>query len=216
MTSKVDIKKILSKEYEYEINSFNEIFAENLIKLRKLNKMSQLDLAEKINYSDKAVSKWERGNAMPDVTTLCQIANLFHVSMDYLLIRHTEEEYTQTTPNYAKLQRKNRIMIMAVSIAGIVTAALVLYFILYYISGANSKPWMVFIYMIPVCAILTTVLTAIWKQKIMLFLSITILMWGLLFSVILSLPNPVWFALFVGLPLQIVILFSFGIIRLKK
>lgn len=216
MTSKVDIKKILSKEYEYEIDSFNNIFAENLIKLRKLNRMSQLDLAEKINYSDKAVSKWERGNAMPDVTTLCQIANLFHVSMDYLLIRHTEEEYTQTTPNYAKLQRKNRIMIMAVSIAGIIAAALTLFFVLYYTSGENSKPWMVFIYMIPVCAVLAIVLTAIWKLKVMLFLSITCLVWGILFSIILSLPNPVWFALFVGLPLQIVIIFSFGIIRIKK
>ena len=53
-----------------------QIIAENLIELRKVNKLTQLELAEKLNYSDKAISKWERGESLPDVEILCQIADL--------------------------------------------------------------------------------------------------------------------------------------------
>ena len=55
------------------------IFAQNLIALRKQMKLTQIELAEKINYSDKAVSKWERGESIPDVSVLMVIANLFNV-----------------------------------------------------------------------------------------------------------------------------------------
>jgi transcriptional regulator with XRE-family HTH domain len=49
-----------------------QIIADNLIELRKVNKLTQLELAEKLNYSDKAISKWERGESLPDVEILCQ------------------------------------------------------------------------------------------------------------------------------------------------
>ena len=55
------------------------IFAENLAVLRKKKGWTQLELAERLNYSDKAVSKWERGESLPDVTILKQIADLFEL-----------------------------------------------------------------------------------------------------------------------------------------
>ena len=69
-----------------------QIIAENLIELRKVNKLTQLELAEKLNYSDKAISKWERGESLPDVEILCQIAELYGVSLDYLVTKDHEEE----------------------------------------------------------------------------------------------------------------------------
>ena len=56
----------------------------NIAAHRKRAGMTQACLAEKLNYSDKAVSKWERGESMPDVTTLVQLADLFGVSLDDL------------------------------------------------------------------------------------------------------------------------------------
>ena len=63
------------------------IFARNLIMLRKQMKLTQIELAEKINYSDKAVSKWERGESIPDVSVLLSLASLFGVTIDYILGR---------------------------------------------------------------------------------------------------------------------------------
>ena len=62
-----------------------QIVAKNLIALRKQAGLTQLDLAEKLNYSDKAVSKWERAESLPDVETVKKIADLYHVSVDALL-----------------------------------------------------------------------------------------------------------------------------------
>ena len=59
-----------------------EVFAQRLVTLRKNAGLTQLQLAEKLNYSDKAVSKWERAEAVPDVTALISIADLFGVSLD--------------------------------------------------------------------------------------------------------------------------------------
>ena len=61
------------------------IVAKNIYELRKKNNMTQLELAEKLNYSDKTVSKWEKGENSPDITVLVEIANIFGVSLDYLV-----------------------------------------------------------------------------------------------------------------------------------
>ena len=59
--------------------------AGNIAKYRKQLGMTQIDLSEKINYSDKSISKWERGDGIPDVPTLVQLAEIFGVSVDELI-----------------------------------------------------------------------------------------------------------------------------------
>ena len=56
----------------------------NIAAFRREKGITQAELAEKLNYTDKAVSKWERGESIPDVTTLVQVAELFSVSLDEL------------------------------------------------------------------------------------------------------------------------------------
>ena len=67
-----------------------EIIAENIVTLRKNAGLTQAELAERLNYSDKAISKWERAEAVPDVLVLAQLAELFGVTVDYFL--HTQDE----------------------------------------------------------------------------------------------------------------------------
>ena len=74
----------------------NEIISHNLIELRKQNKLTQMELAEKLNFSNKSISKWESGEAIPSVEVLQKLANLFGVTLDYFVnITHSEKEIKQ-------------------------------------------------------------------------------------------------------------------------
>ena len=69
-----------------------EVIGKNITRLRKLANMTQLELAEKLNYSDKSISKWEQGNGIPDVRILIQLAELFGVTLDDLVHEHVDKE----------------------------------------------------------------------------------------------------------------------------
>ncbi|MBE7065761.1 MAG: helix-turn-helix transcriptional regulator [Ruminococcaceae bacterium] len=56
-----------------------------IAELRNTNKLTQIELAEKLGVTDRAVSKWETGTGYPDITLLPQLADVFNVSIDYLL-----------------------------------------------------------------------------------------------------------------------------------
>ena len=60
-------------------------FSEKLLELRKKQGMSQEELAEKLEVSRQAVSRWEQGSAMPDMINLSKISKLFGVTADYLI-----------------------------------------------------------------------------------------------------------------------------------
>jgi transcriptional regulator with XRE-family HTH domain len=69
--------------------------SDKIIRERKKNGWSQEELAEKVNVSRQAVSKWEAGQSVPDLDKILQISNLFGVTTDYLLKDEVEsEEYT--------------------------------------------------------------------------------------------------------------------------
>ena len=74
------------------MSSLKEIVSKNIINLRIKSKMTQLELGTALSYSDKAVSKWERGEAVPDAYVLVKLSALFNVSVDYLLKEHDEKE----------------------------------------------------------------------------------------------------------------------------
>ena len=59
--------------------------SDKLVSLRRSLGLSQEELAEKLNVSRQAVSRWESGTAMPDAANLLQLSKLFGVSADYLL-----------------------------------------------------------------------------------------------------------------------------------
>ena len=66
------------------------IIAKNITELRRAASMTQLDLAQKLNYSDKAVSKWERAESVPDISVLKSVAELFGVKVDNLITDHDD------------------------------------------------------------------------------------------------------------------------------
>ena len=76
---------------ELTMKDIKRIVARNISELRVANHMTQLELSEKINYSDKAISKWERAESTPDISVLLEIAELFGVTLDYFVREEHEE-----------------------------------------------------------------------------------------------------------------------------
>ena len=94
------------------MEEIKQIVAKNIANLRITHKLTQLELAEKLNYSDKAVSKWERGESIPDVVTLKAIADIFEVTVDYIITEHPEGE----RPPVSRRTAKNHFIITLISV----------------------------------------------------------------------------------------------------
>ena len=139
-----------------------EIIAENITRLRKSAKLTQAELAEKLNYSDKAISKWERGDSIPDVFVLSELASLFSVTVDYFLCEHSDNEKKPVLEEYKKRTRLAVVLTACVSPYA-VSALLFLIF-----SELYSKPdwlWKLFVLPLPLVAVLSLVFSAVWLKK---------------------------------------------------
>lgn len=201
------------------MSDIKQIVAKNILTLRTKNQITQLELGEKLNYSDKAISKWERGESIPDVTVLKSIGELFGVSVDYLLSEHDGTEKKQETyqADIIDIEVNHKVIAM-ISIVGIWTLALLIYFIIYW---ANKlKLWQIFLYAIPLTCIVLLVFNCIWsKRKIFRFGIISALVWSVLLVVCVCVRTfanfPIWQLLIIGIPAQILIALSF-MIRKKR
>ena len=185
------------------MEDLKQIIAKNITNLRQKNGYTQIQLATKLNYSDKAISKWERAESIPDITVLKDIADLFDVTVDYLLtLDHNEQ---QVKPN----KRASRSVIILLSLM-LIWLISTLIFITLVMSEINfNKEWLSFIYAIPVSSIVWLILNSIWKNKKFNYLIITILMWSTLLSIhlsIISIIQSSWMIYLLGIPGQIIII----------
>ena len=191
-------------------NNFKLVVAQNIFYLRTQNQMTQLELAKKLNYSDKAISKWERGDGIPDAYVLKKMSELFGVTVDYILTEHNEQErkVDTNTAQRAKAMLANVIMI------SIATVALLVFVIL--AIATKMYHWQIFIYTIPAIIIVGIVFSFILKNKIMGIISVSALMWSILLVVYFALWSfrnsyATWMILLIGIPAQVIVLLSFKI-----
>ena len=191
------------------------IIAGNIGKLRREAGLTQLELAEKLNYSDKAVSKWERGESIPDVGTLKGIADLFSVTVDYLL-RADHPLEVAAKREYTKTQRRNRKLISAMSCVLVWLIATFVYANVDLVTHGYVRLWLIFVYAVPATLIVMLVFNSIWGNPRRNFIIISVLVWSLLASVYLTaLPLNLWLIFIIGIPAQVIILLWAGI-RVKK
>ena len=121
-----------------QLPELKAIFASNLIRLRSQAGMKQAELGALLNYSDKSVSKWERGEAIPDAWVLTRLSEIFGVSVDYLLSSHDKWVPPEQEEEEAQYSRG---MIYAVAILGVWTMALTVFLVLWW---AHIVFWPVF------------------------------------------------------------------------
>ena len=150
--------------------------AKNIAAYRKAHHDTQLDLATKLNYSDKSVSKWERGESLPDVYILSQIADLYGVSVSALIgeIQPPKE----SKPHY-------HMFILLLSLA-LKMAVATLLFSMFMICKVPYPAWMFFVYALPVCSIICIVFTSLWWGILWQGVSVSALIWTLGLSLYLS------------------------------
>lgn len=192
------------------------IIAGNIGKLRREIGLTQLELAERLNYSDKAVSKWERGESIPDVGTLKNIADLFSVTVDYLL-RADHPLEIAAKREYTKTQKRNRFLISAISCVLVWLIATFIYTNVDLATHGSYRLWLVFVYAVPVTLIVTLIFNSIWGNSRHNFTIISLLVWSVLASVYLSaLSYNLWLIFIIGIPAQIIILLWAGIKVRKK
>ena len=163
------------------MEDIKSIVAANIAELRQKNNMTQMELAEKLNYSDKAISKWERGESTPDVSVLVQIAALFEVSLDYLVqSEHPKTESGETSQKGSRYNRK-AIAYISESVGWIV--AVFAFIITTLILNRITFQYLYFVYALPVVLIVKLVFNSVWFDSRRNYYIISLLMWSLLATV---------------------------------
>lgn len=187
------------------MDNFKKIVAENIIKLRTSKGITQAQLGEMLSYSDKSISKWERADALPDAYVLKKIADVFDVTVDYLLNEHSPDEKIVVE----KPRTYSRTVISVITMIGIWTLALFAFVITWLCSMPTP---LIFAYTVPVSLIVLLVLNSVWGiGKLNMFI-ISGIVWGLITCVYLTFYQSNWWQLFiVGFPAQIIIILSFFI-----
>ena len=184
----------------------NEKIAKNLSYYRKAAGLTQAGLAEKINYSDKSVSKWESGNGVPDIYILLQLAKLYGITLNELV----GEEAPKTEPISKRKSDGLHLLIMLLS-SGIVWLIATFLFVTLQFIEPDWAGWIVFLYAVPVNAILLIVYAGVWKYRLLNFASVSLLIWTVLVNLYLSLRimvvsegeySALWCIFLLGVPLQ--------------
>ncbi|MDD6799853.1 MAG: helix-turn-helix transcriptional regulator [Firmicutes bacterium] len=190
--------------------------AKNISELRKNKSMTQLELAEMLNYSDKAVSKWERGESLPDVAVLKQIAELFGVSVDYLLEdehkkRASDENRDAIDTVDPEKQKRNRLIISMLA-ASLVWLIATVIFVSLGLSSHVAGAWKAYICALPATFIVLLIFNSIWGRRRLNFAIISALVWTILFAIyIMLLEYNVWLIFVIGVPAQTIILLWSGL-----
>ena len=180
------------------MEDLRKLIGQNLAELRKRHGLTQLELAEKFNYTDRAISKWENGDTLPDVEVLYNLCEFYGVTIDYL----THEENTQFIKKVDPLNTWNKITITAL-VSSIIWSLATVIFVISLIKSGKAL-WQSFIWAVPVNAVFLVVFNHLYFHKrLITFLSWSIFIWSLLAGTYFSLLQyNLWPIFLLGAPAQ--------------
>lgn len=191
-----------SMEYHTEIN---KIIAKNLTYYRKKEGLTQAELAERINYSDKSVSKWESGNGVPDVYTLTLLAEIYGVTLNDLV-------GVDTPMRQEKKTKDLHFWVILLSI-GIVWLAATCFFVGMQLWRPRHAWWIGFLYAGMISAVVMTVFASVWKYRVLNIISVSLLIWTSICALYFTLwylyanvgrsLSYLWLIFLLGAPLQV-------------
>lgn len=182
-----------------------ETVRENLVKLRKEHKWTQMELAEKIGYSDKAISRWETGEVNPDIETLDKLAELYEVDISVLFSKYDTKEYKAKTFKETQMGRKIAVWILMV--IAIWYMGLLLFIYNKTFGVVETRSWLVFIWLVPITFVLCIIFNLKWGKALLGIIFSSLLCWTLLTAIYLQFLDYNLYLLFIsGVPVQAAIL----------
>ena len=152
-----------------------------IAELRKQHGMTQLELAEKLNYSDKTISKWERAESSPDISVLVEMADLFGVTLDYLV--RTENIEEAVSERKTKEVTFNRRAVSYIAEGGGWIVAIFAFIVTTLITNQMTFQWLYFVYALPVVLIVKLVFNSIWFNPRHNYLIVSALLWSILATI---------------------------------
>lgn len=195
------------------MKDIKEVFAVNLNRYRKQAGLTQAELAEKLNYSDKTISKWERAESIPDVTVLTAVAAEFGISLDDLLkdgeSAKPEKFVADSTDKKRKILGRN---ITEITITGIWLVALIFFMVIKFTLGSNW--WIIFAWSVPISLLVTIIFNSVWgtdrlkKNFILVSCFVCSIILGLFFT-FLSIGHNLWLIILTCIPAEMIICFAF-------
>ncbi len=163
------------------MNDVRAAIAKNITELRLLNNMTQTELGERLNYSDKTISKWERGESAPDISVIAEIADIFGVSIDYLAGREQTDEPEEKSE--LREVRYNRRVISYISESLVWLIAVTAYIITSLVARHATFQWLFFVYALPIVLIVKLVFNSIWFNVRHNYYIISALIWSILATI---------------------------------
>ncbi len=201
---------------ENDISNQQELLAKNLAYYRKASGLTQLELAEKFNYSDKSVSKWERGEGFPDIFVLKSLADFYGISVDDFY----QSEHKAVKVSQSRKRKQTYLKLLSIGLGWLVVV-LTFFFLQIFIGDKYAfKPWLTFIYGTLITAIILLVWEFIYHNRFLRMLAASGIVWTsslslfLTFYVVMNLPLPLIFV--VAIPLQILEITWYLFRRSKK
>ena len=190
-----------------QLEELKLITASNIIKLRTTAGLTQAELGHALNYSDKTISKWERGEAIPDAFVLLRMGEIFGVSVDYMLSSHdswqSPEKESEGLPSYSAN------VIIAISVIGVLTAALTTFVVLWLF---NIIYWKIFVAALPLAILTYMVLICVFKKRKYLQRVIALFVLSLFVTLYVFIPsaNP-WQLFLLLIPAEVIVYLSCNI-----
>ncbi len=204
---------------ENDITNQQELLAKNLAYYRKASGLTQLELADKFNYSDKSVSKWERGEGFPDIFVLKSLADFYGITVDDFY----QSEHKAVKVSQNKKRKQTYLKLLSIGINWLVTV--LAFFLLNtllsrFAPDAPFEPWLTFIYGTLTTGIILLVWEFIYHNRFLRMIATSIIIWTaalsifLTFFVVMNLPLPLLFV--VAIPLEVLEIIWYLFRRNKK
>ena len=181
----------------------------NLVTLRKQKKLTQQELGNIINYSDKAISRWENGESLPDISVLEKLCDFYGVEFEYLISEH------DTPPTIAE-KTQTSLKIAIVLLASVICFALATIIFVYLQVIKNVSYWKVFIYAVPASFLVAYFYSRKWWKGVASTVILSLLCWSVIAATYVHfLPLNTWALFLLGIPAQCVIALTYYIKKTK-
>lgn len=192
------------------MKDIKQTIAENLISLRKKHKLTQNELAEKLNYSDNTISRWEKAEITPSVETLVQISEVYGIPVEALLKENVVKKVEENT----KAQKLKKLTIILLCVSLVWFAAIIVFF--YFETFLNKNFWQLFVWAVPLSCIILLAFNRYVNNRAYSFVFASVCIWSTLASIYLQFLEYNMFLVFlIGIPAQVA-LSIYTYVRPKK